>query len=261
VYLLGNADHCGLYDGFFTYLAERSIEVRSYDPRGFGRSALEPREQGDGGLPSQTLAEKASFIRTQLSSSNDVPLFVMGYSNGASCAMMLMSLPDYADLSTQVRGWLLSSPHVAMVPRTDRLALASTRYLTMVIPKMKTQNGIKLDMVTSNPEVVKKLEADNLFINAGTIEYFAGMEARARALRTGKVRLDEAIQSVWVAHGTGDRWTSYDASKAWFEKQGVREDGQFKTYDGWNHQLHDDAPGTSEAFYRDVWHWIQARVS
>ncbi|KAL1844636.1 hypothetical protein VTK73DRAFT_2127 [Phialemonium thermophilum] len=183
----------------------------------------------------------------------------MGYSNGALSAATLMSLPEYADLATQVRGWLLASLHVA-VPADKVFALSATRYVSMLLPKRKVYNSFDLANVTSDPEVIQRMEADPLFNRVGTMEFFAGIEARARALRTGRVRLNRDIRSVWVGHGTADKVHPYTDTKAWYDKQTHLEDGTFQTYDGWDHQLHASAPGTSEIFYKDIGDWILARA-
>lgn len=61
-----------------------------------------------------------------------------------------------------------------------------------------------------------------------------------------------------MAHGTGDIWVSYKDSKDWFERQNF-EDGEFRTYEGWYHQLHADQPETRQIFANDLKNWILAR--
>ena len=56
-----------------------------------------------------------------------------------------------------------------------------------------------------------------------------------------------------------DKGTSYEASKKWFEQQSTVKDKEFKTYEGWFHQLHADLPDDREVFAKDVGDWILAR--
>ena len=79
---------------------------------------------------------------------------------------------------------------------------------------------------------------------------------RTEVLSKGKSRLLPQVRSLVLMHGDADLVCSFDKSKAWFDRQSL-EDGTFKRYEGFYHQLHAD-PG-KEAFYQDVVDWILAR--
>jgi acylglycerol lipase len=90
---------------------------------------------------------------------------------------------------------------------------------------------------------------------------FANMLDRAADLTSGKLVLNDGIKSVYVAHGTADQVTSYDASKHWFDAQtGKVADRQFKSYEGWSHLLHADLPENRQVFADDIAEWILARA-
>lgn len=82
---------------------------------------------------------------------------------------------------------------------------------------------------------------------------------RTAALNTRKVKLNKGIQAILLGHGTADLGTSYDASKTWFNEQTSVEDKEFKTYEGWSHQLHADLPDNRGVYAKDVADWILAR--
>ncbi|EAQ86510.1 hypothetical protein CHGG_07763 [Chaetomium globosum CBS 148.51] len=88
-----------------------------------------------------------------------------------------------------------------------------------------------------------------------------GLLDRTAALASGQVRPlpGGALRSLWIGHGTEDKTTWYEASRKYFDEYtGEVQDKEFKAYQGWYHQLHDDGPDSKE-FYKDVGDWILAR--
>ncbi|KAJ9131750.1 putative YJU3 Serine localizes to lipid particle protein [Pleurostoma richardsiae] len=260
VYLMGVADHVGLqaYDELFTALANGGIMTFAHDSRGWGRSARTPKDRGNVGSNEQVLQENAAFIRAQLIS--DEPVFVMGYSTGGNIVLTLMCLPEYSDLATEIRGWLLHSPHVGFAPGNGNDFKGSiVRLFAKVMPKLQVSNTIPLDKVTRDPIAISTQKKDPYWEPTVTLEFLDGLIGRAEALRRGEVTLNNGINSVWVGHGNGDVWISYKDSKAWYVRQTL-EDGEFKTYEGWYHQLHADLPETREIFAKEINDWILARL-
>lgn len=82
---------------------------------------------------------------------------------------------------------------------------------------------------------------------------------RTALLGNGKAKLNKGVRSIWLGHGTADKGTSYEASKKWFDEQTQVEDKEFKTYEGWTHQLHADRADNRQVFAKDVADWILAR--
>ncbi|CRK43455.1 hypothetical protein BN1723_016190, partial [Verticillium longisporum] len=108
-----------------------------------------------------------------------------------------------------------------------------------------------------DPEVVKSVREDPLCHDTGTLEGLAGLLERTDALASGRVRLGSKVRSLFLAHGTGDKTTSWEASRKWFDAQGL-QDGRYKEYEGCYHQLHADL--CKDEFYGDVGDWILERT-
>lgn len=93
----------------------------------------------------------------------------------------------------------------------------------------------------SRDEVVGKEWADDeLCHDTGTLEGLAGMLERGDELDKDLVVVNDGegeggVTRVWVGHGSGDRVTSFEASKRWFGRLNVK-DKEFKEYDGWFHK-------------------------
>jgi acylglycerol lipase len=187
----------------------------------------------------------------------------MGHSMGGAEVLALASTAKYAALVNQIRGILLESPYIALSPASAPsrilmwLGLAALR----VFPKQQISHRLPVETCSRDPEVHASLLGDKLRHGMGTLETFNAMTTRAADLDSGRYVLNEgAVKSLWIAHGSGDQCTSHDASKRWLERQDI-PDKEFKSYDGWSHQLHADLPGNTEVFARDCANWILGRLS
>lgn len=180
---------------------------------------------------------------------------------GGGEALTLASNPQYADLTSKIRGWILESPFIGFPTghEPNFLTVFFGRLVGKVLPRHQMASGLPPEILTRDPEVAKGLREDKLLHGMGTLEGLSGMLDRTANLNEGKVRLNEGVRSLWLAHGTEDKATSYEASKKWFEQQTGLQDKEFKTYEGWFHQLHADLPQDREVFAKDVADWILAR--
>ncbi|KAK8031424.1 alpha/beta hydrolase [Apiospora arundinis] len=257
----GFSDHIDRYYEFFPTLARAGIAVYGFDQRGWGRSVKKPAQRGLTGPTSTVLADIAAFIRAQLPSTPDVPVFVLGHSMGGGEVATLISDPTYDDLVGKVRGWLLESPFIGFTPVEEPswLLVFSGRLAGKFLPHMHLTRPIPPEHVVRDPQVQQSIREDNLMHDTGTLEGLASMLDRTEALSSGKTKLSPNVRSLFHMHGDSDLVCSFDKSKAWFDRQKAAglEDATFKNYEGFYHQLHAD-PGR-ETFYKDVVDWILAR--
>jgi acylglycerol lipase len=206
------------------------------------------------------IADVASFVRSHLPSS--IPVFVMGHSMGGGEAIMLASDPTYEDLASSIRGWILESPFIGFPkgfePGTITVFLG--RLAGKIFPHLSRQSALPPRNLTRDPEVVQSLQKDELLHDYGTLEGLSGMLDRTSALSGGHTKLNKGVRSIWCGHGTEDKGTSYEASRTWMEQQTQVQDKEFKSYDGWYHQLHADLPDNRHIFANDVGDWILARL-
>ncbi|EEY23236.1 hydrolase [Verticillium alfalfae VaMs.102] len=242
VFVHGFSDHVNRYYGLFPSLAARGIQVHGFDQRGWGRSVRVPADKGLTGPTAQVIADVAAFTRSVLAAEpSTVPVFVMGNSMGGGQVATLASHPAYEDLVGSIRGFVLEAPFIAF-------------------PAGEAPSAIKTflgKLASRGPEVVKSVREDPLCHDTGTLEGLAGLLERTDALASGRVRLGRQVRSLFLAHGTGDKTTSWEASRKWFDAQGL-QDGRYKEYEGCYHQLHADL--CKDEFYSDVGDWILERT-
>ena len=240
--------------------------MHGYDQRGWGRScASSPRERGLTGPTSRVLADMVAFISQYLpSKQNDTPLFVMGHSMGGAQVLKLACDMDNAntDLVKQVRGWLVEAPYIALAPEEQPgwFKVFSARMVGKVWPHKQMVHEIRVESLTHIEEVQKSIKEDELMHNTGTIEGMSGMLDRSMELHSGKARPDGGkVKSLWVAHGTDDKATGFEATKRWFEEcTGGVQDREGRWYEGALHQLHADT--CWEEFAGDVAGWVLKRA-
>lgn len=181
---------------------------------------------------------------------------------GGGEALILASDPQYEDLVKEIRGWVLESPFIAFPKGFEPggVTVFFGRLAGKVLPHMQRVSNLPPENMSRDPEAVKSLKEDNLLHGVGTLEGLSGLLDRSADLNQGKVKLNKGVQSLWLGHGTADKGTSYEGSKKWFDRQTQLQDKEFKTYDGWYHQLHADLPGDRPVFAKDVGDWILSKV-
>lgn len=257
IFLHGFSDHINRYNDFLPYLASQGIEIHGFDQRGWGRSVKEPAHKGLTGPTSRVLSDIAAFIEAQLPS--PVPVFVMGHSMGGGEALSLACTPEYAELVSKIRGWVLEAPFLAFPEGEEpsSLKVFMGRLVGRLLPRQHLVNKIPAEYLSRDPAWQKSVDADTLCHDTGTLEGLAGMLDRTSDLGSGKLKLSRGVKAMFVAHGTADRVTSFKASKAWFGGQEM-DDAEFKEYEGCLHQLHADH--CKDEFSQDVSKWILDRA-
>ncbi|CAJ2507963.1 Uu.00g091490.m01.CDS01 [Anthostomella pinea] len=257
----GFSDHIGRYYDFFPYLASRGIAVYGVDQRGWGKSAPTHSDKGRSGPTTRVLADMAAFVQDRAAAAPaTAPVFVCGHSMGGGQVMALASSPEHeSDVVARVRGWILEAPFLGFAQelQPNWLTIASGKLASHVLPGFKMHRPIPPEDITRDPDVQRSIADDALCHNYGTLEGLAGMLDRTEKLSSGRMQLSPKVRSLLLAHGTGDKATSFDKSKAWFERQTQLQDKEFKAYEGVYHQIHADHG--KEVFYEDVANWILAR--
>lgn len=265
IFVHGFSDHVGRYTNLFSHLASRGIAVYGFDQRGWGKSVSKPAEKGLTGPTETVIADLAAFIKQHLPKDGDqTPVFVLGHSMGGGEVLTLACEDKYQDdIVKHVRGWLLESPFIGFAKEETPswLKIFAGRLAGKLLPHHQLVHALAPENLSSDPEIVKSLAEDKLMHDTGTLEGFAGLLDRTTALTKGAMKpRGSAVRAMWIGHGTMDKATSFELSKKYFDEfSGEVEDKEFRTYEGWFHQLHADGK-KSEEFFGDVGNWILARV-
>lgn len=172
-----------------------------------------------------------------------------------------------AEVRKHIRGYLLESPFIDFPAATRPSFLQATlgRLVGRILPHKQLVNKLDASQISRDPIANKKFEEDSLCHGTGTLEGLAAMLARTADLAACRILIpDDAgeggVARIWIGHGTKDGLTDYAATKRLVEALQVK-DLEFKTYEGWYHQLHSEPNGDKEKFFDHVSQWILARSS
>jgi alpha-beta hydrolase superfamily lysophospholipase len=150
----GLGEHAGRYNEVAAYLHQWGFAVRAYDQQGHGRSE---GARGDLLRPGSLQADLCRVIddtRRQPALA-DMPLILLGHSMGG-----LVVARTLAERLRPVDAAVLSSPALGAFPNlVQKMLLAS---LPRIAPHLRVDNGLKIDFLSRDPDVVKAYRIDAL---------------------------------------------------------------------------------------------------
>lgn len=259
----GFSEHIGFYDPFFRILASAGIATYAFDQRGWGKSVLEKRQRGLTGATDQVLDDITQFLQT-IPSSPAAPLFLMGHSMGGAEVLTYAAKGPPATTSS-IRGFLAEAPFVALHPKSRpwKSTVVLGRLAGRLLPNWQMVNKLDLNLLSRDPEHARRVEADELCHDTGTLQGLAGMLDRAAMLEDGRVVVKEGAGEggktrLWVGHGTADGICDFEATQKMFSRVDA-EDRELRAYEGWYHQLHAEAGEDKVKYAQDVVKWILDR--
>ena len=257
VFLHGFSDHCNWYPVLFSTLAQKGVKVYSFDQRGWGRSVHEPKQKGLTGPNEQIMADITTFIKSLPAAEQEIPLFLMGHSMGGG-ETAVYSATGPRDVVGQIRGFLLESPLIALVPSAKpwKATLVVGKMASRLFPHVQQVRQLDPSTMSRDPQICQEWVEDPLNHDTATLECLAAMMERTAGLEEGRVVVKEGLGEggktrLWVGHGTKDGACDYDACRKWFESLSLK-DKEFHAYDGWYHKLHSEPNGDDRIFANDV---------
>ncbi|KAF8476969.1 Alpha/Beta hydrolase protein [Kalaharituber pfeilii] len=257
-FLHGFSDHCNAYYTFFPCLASKGIEVFSFDQRGWGRTSAKDRSlRGRTGPNSQLLQDIDEMLlpRLDLAEEQQVPIFLMGHSNGGGIALFYAIYGTYRD---RFAGVVAQSPLITLHPHVRPFSLTLTvgKLASKFLPNMQIVNKLDPNTMSRDKEVCRAFDEDELCHDTGTLLGISEMFGRGKMLQKAECykKYNENIPLL-VAHGTGDMVNEYESSKKFVELVNAK-DKAFLTYDGWYHKLHAELGNDRIKFANDIGDWI-----
>ena len=175
----GLGEHAGRYDHVAGFLNQRGFAVRGFDQYGHGESGG-PR----GTLTSSTrllddLADVVDSVRSRIAPA--MPLVLLGHSMGGLVAARFVSLQ-----LRRVEGLVLSSP--ALDPGLSAFQKLLLAVLPRGLPNLQVSNGLKPELLSRDPAVVRAYLADRLVhdrISPRLARFIADAGVATRAAASG----------------------------------------------------------------------------
>lgn len=240
----GVGEHSGRYQRLKEAMVELGLSVYALDHRGHGRSS---GKRGHVKEFNDYLKDVKQLYELAVSENPNTPVVIFGHSMGGVIAA------QYAlDHTDDLFALILSSP--GLVPAVDipgwKLKMASI--LSGLIPSASLANGITADMVSRDPDEVKKYENDPL--NHGKITARWGMEFQ----RAGQECLERAAElkmPLMVIHGTGDLIVDYKGSETLFNNA-KSEQKEIYLMPGLYHECLNEIPAEREKTLLTIRDWV-----
>ncbi|WP_148882307.1 alpha/beta hydrolase [Thermococcus aciditolerans] len=233
----GLGEHSGRYGRLIGELNDAGFAVYTFDWPGHGKS---PGKRG------HTSVEEAMEIIDGIIDKIGEKPFLFGHSLGG------LAVIRYAEMRPEkIRGVVASSPALAKSPETPDFMVALAKFLGKIAPGIVLSNGLKPELLSRNPDAVKRYVEDPLVHDRISAKLgrsiFENMELAHE--EAGRIKVP-----VLLIVGTGDVITPPKGSRRLLEELTV-EDKAIKEFEGAYHEIFED-PEWADELHRTVVEWM-----
>jgi alpha-beta hydrolase superfamily lysophospholipase len=247
VLLHGLGAHSGWFIDMGNSLNAEGLNIYIPDHRGFGRSEGPRGHILDNQVYVRDLTAFLEAVRRQHANRQ---VFVLGHSMGALFALHATA-EDERSGRKQIAGIILMNPWIA-----DPSKVAPAMQLSILLgglrksPKLLSLAG-GTDVMTTNPEAVRMLEADTYWVRSESASFFyqIGLRMRTAALRQARAVHVPAL----VVQCESDLSVIPAASRRAYEALGS-QDKTWKTYPGFAHDCEFEA--NRSVLDHDIAQWV-----
>ena len=241
----GLGEHTGRYAHVAAALNEAGYAVLGFDLRGHGKS-----EGLRGHTPSyDTLMDDIGrLLDAAAQRYPGKSQFIYGHSLGGNLVL------NYAlRRKPRLAGVVSTSPAIRMTKPLPGTQLATAKVMNKLQPTIQMPNGLTLDSLARDPEVIRAYKSDPLVHNKISVRLAVEM------LQAGEWALAHAAEfplPLLLVHGSADEITSAAATQEFAGR--VPGDCTLKIWDGFYHETHNE-PEKAEVLAFMV-AWIGSRV-
>lgn len=254
VFVHGLHEHCVRYAHVCAALARRGVAAYAFDHKGHGRSTGE-RANNASAAGLEDLVDDAAAVVAEARKRvpPGTPFFAVGQSLGGLIAALLVLREGRGRWA----GLVLTAPALDVewtpVLRAQSLVLP---YLAALLPSARIVEGVRPDEMCRTAEGVRDYVEDPLN-TVGPVKLRIAT-AVLRSQQYLKPRYGDFKLPLLVLHGTGDRCTSLEASRA-FVRAASSDDKTFMPLDGLYHTIFHE-PEAPEVIER-LGSWVLSRAA
>ncbi len=242
----GLGEHSGRYDHVAKALTKAGYHMAGFDLRGHGLS-----EGKRGHTPGfdYFLEDISVFLNeTKKLFGESLPSYIYGHSLGGLIVINYgMRFPN------NLAGVIATDPALKLSFSPPPVMLFIAKIMANLIPTYSSKNTLDVNALARDAAVVKAYQDDVLVHDQISARLVVDM------IHTGEDMLAHAEDwslPLLLMHGSGDRITSSDASKAFAEKAGPEV--TFVPWEGYYHEIHNDIG--KEKVIEKMISWLDDRV-
>lgn len=241
----GMGEHSGRYPYLVDYLLGKGYGAFALDHRGHGNSKGQR-----GHMPNYEamMNDMDAFLNMAGKLYPEIPKFLYGHSMGGNVATnyVLRRKPH-------IKGLIASAPYfrLAFTPPAWKVSLGKA--MAGIIPGLSQGTNLEVEAISRDPKEVAKYKADPLVHSKITAAFFVNIHP------AGEYAIEHAADltvPTLVIHGTADRLTSYEGSKAFVANSNGK--AEYKEWDGYYHEMHNDTG--KEAVLEYVGNWLDKHL-
>lgn len=242
----GLGEHIHRYEHVAAWFNQHKIAVVGYDRRGHGQSEGKRGHTPKFSAFLDEIAQLAVEIELRYP---DLPLFLYGHSMGGNLVLnyTLRRHPTIA-------GVIATGPHIRLSFQPNVVTLGLGKMMRGILPGFTQSNGLDVQQLSRDPQVVKDYQADPLVHDRLTASTGISMLEAAAELDafTGEFPVP-----LLLMHGSKDGITSPDGTHDFAER--VYGNIQLKIWDGLYHEIHNEPE--QEEVLQVVTDWINDHLA
>jgi acylglycerol lipase len=241
----GLGEHSSRYKHVAEYYQSKGYVVAAFDLRGHGKSQ---GQRGHYASLEMALDDIKVFIDSTIAQFPGKPVFLYGHSLGG-----VMVLNYALKIMNNLTGVIATSPGLATGDKVAPWKLSLGKMLYSIVPTFSMANGLDVENISRDKEVVSKYKADPLVHDKVTARF--GLDFLNAGLWTSE-HAKEFNLPLLLMYGTGDHIVSGETIRAFATAAPCVT---FREWDGFFHELHNE-PEKSEVF-EFTNQWMQSQIS
>jgi len=245
--LHGFGEHSGRYEHVLEHLAASGFSALAIDYRGWGlaegnRGCLRSfDEYVSDALRGLTLARHKK--------QPDEPLFLLGHSQGGLLAARV-AMEEGAGIS----GLILSGPGLGIAMDVPIYKRAIARLASRLVPDFALASDIPSDWLTTDAEMVARVDADPLMVRSGTARWLTETLRTQAQVLAGAASI--TAPTLFLIAGD-ERLVSTETTRAFHDSMGA-EDRTWIEYPRLRHELFNEVE--RERVLEDLESWLSSHV-
>jgi alpha-beta hydrolase superfamily lysophospholipase len=223
----GLGEHSGRYEHFANFYNKNGYDVMAVDTFGHGQTE---GKKGHSNKMEDYLEQITILINEAKKHSSSKRVFLYGHSMGGSLVLNYL-LRENPTLS----GIIATAPAIQPGFKVPFLKIILGKFGRIVFPSLTQENGLELKYLSHDQAIIEAYKNDPLVHNLVSAQVGMGILEWGNWLEKN---VSTADLPVLIMHGSEDKLTNYEASKAFANN--FKGDVTFESWEGMYHEIHNE---------------------